>query len=240
MWKNRHELPVLHKLNWEIDIERLSKELEEYAGVKVWDSLGVEYASLCETHTKLPKMFFKEEELDGVDCVCDLDWEHASYQQLTMTEFDETFDLDQREEQSGTMWDSKIAKRKPDADERWFRKLKDDVPPYLREILSKIPGAHRTRIARLAPNSEVKPHIDYDTTYGVRIHIPLRTNPRAYNGGWNKEDQHIMQHMDADGSAWFVNPGVKHYAVNAGDTPRDHLIISVDSQKILEDFAGFV
>jgi hypothetical protein len=190
---------------------------------------------MCETHTKLPKMFFKEEELAGVDCVCDLDWEHTSYQQLSLTEFDESYSLEHRTEKSGSAWDNRIAKHDEKADERWYGKIKDDVPPYLREVLASFKGAHRTRFANLAPNSEVKPHIDYDTLYGVRLHIALETNDQCFNGGWDKYGGETKHHIPADGSVWFVNPGVKHYALNGGDTVRNHLIISMDSQKILEN-----
>jgi hypothetical protein len=232
-WKNRWELPVIRRLDFRVDINRLRKELGDYAQGKVWDGLGSDYASLCETHTKLPKMFFKDQELEGIDCVCDLDWTKTSYQQLSITEFDEDYDLTQRTEKSGSVWDERIAKHKKDADERWFRKVKDDVPPYMREIMQMFPGAHRARFSTLAPRSTVKPHIDYDTLYGIRIHIALETNEHCYNGGWDQDGNEVKDHIPADGSVWFVNPGVKHYAVNDGDTPRNHLIISLDTQSIL-------
>lgn len=235
-WKGRYELPVLRRLNIRFDIERLRKELNKFSTGKIWDGLGSDYASLCETHTKLPKMFFKSEELAGINHVCELDWEHTSYQQLSLTEFDETFSLDKRKEKSGSAWDSRIAKGKVEADERWFRKVKNDVPEYLREVLSTFPGAHRARFANLAPYSEVKPHIDYDTLYGIRLHIVFETNSECYNGGWDKDGNEIKEHFPADGSVWFVNPGVKHYAINNGNTPRNHLIISVDSQEVIEEF----
>lgn len=232
-WKGRWELPVIAKLDFTVDLDRLRAELDAYAKDKIWDGLGSDYASLCETHTKLPKMFFKEEELDGVECVCDLDWTATSYQQLSITEFDETYDINQRTEKSGSKWDDRIAKHRTDADERYFRKIKDDVPPYMREILEMFPNAHRSRFSVLAPNSEVKPHIDYDTLYGIRIHIALDTNDKCYNGGWDKDGNDVREHIPADGSVWLVNPGVKHYAINDGDTPRNHLIISLDTQSIL-------
>ena len=235
MWKGRHELPVIKKLDYKFDIEKLKSELNEFSQNKVWDGLGSDYAHMCETHTKLPKMFFKEEELEEVDCVCDLDWETSSYQQLSLTEFDESYDLSQREEMSGSAWDQRVAKKDPKADERWYRKVKDDVPPYLREVLNTFSGSHRTRFANLAPNSEVKPHIDYDTTYGIRLHIALETNSKCFNGGWDKDGNEFKEHIPADGSVWMVNPGVKHYAINGGNTPRNHLIISLDSQKVLYD-----
>jgi len=41
---------------------------------------------------------------------------------------------------------------------------------------------HRTRFAKLSPHSEVKPHIDYDTLYGVRLHIAFENNANCSNG----------------------------------------------------------
>jgi quercetin dioxygenase-like cupin family protein len=61
----------------------------------------------------------------------------------------------------------------------------------------------------------------------------LETNEHCYNGGWDKDGNEIKYHIPSDGSVWFVNPGVKHYAVNDGPTSRNHLIISLDSQTFL-------
>ena len=41
------------------------------------------------------------------------------------------------------------------------------------------------------------------------------------------------RHFPADGTVWFINPGVKHWAKNDGEEERIHLIVSVDSQEIL-------
>ncbi len=232
-WKGRYELPVIARLNISFDIERLRRELIEFSKDKVWDGLGSDYADMCEAHTKLPAMFFTEEELDGIDHVCELDWEKTTYKQLSLTEYDKTYDITQRTEKSGTAWDTRIAKKDSHADERWYRKLKDDLPPYLKEVLSNFPNFHRSRFAELAAYNQVKPHIDYDTTYGVRLHIALETNEHCFNGGWDKDGNEVRHHIPADGSVWFINPGVKHYAVNGGNSARNHLIISMDSQEIL-------
>jgi hypothetical protein len=232
-WKSRFELPVVQKLDLKFSISKLLEELDKFSDEKVWDGLGNEYASLCETHTKLPKMFFNESELKGVKHVCDLDWRKTSYQQLSLTEYDETYSLEKRSERSNSPWDHRIAKNSTLADERWFRKIKEQVPAYTREVLNSFPNAHRARLAKLAPHSQVKPHIDYDTLYGIRLHIPLKTNEFCFNGGWDKDGTETKIHMPADGHAWFVNPGLKHYAINNGDTERVHLIISVDSHEPL-------
>ena len=55
-WKGRHELPVIRRLDYRFDINRLRSELNQFAKEKVWDGLGSDYAHMCETHTKLPKI----------------------------------------------------------------------------------------------------------------------------------------------------------------------------------------
>ena len=127
-WRSRYELPVIKQLDIKVDIDELRKDYGKYIEGRTWDGLGSEYASLCETHTRLPKMFFKEEELEGVECVCDLDWEKTSYQQLSLTDFDPSFSLDKRTEKSSSVWDTRIAKKDIKADERYFRKFKEDLP----------------------------------------------------------------------------------------------------------------
>jgi len=233
-WKNRYELPVIRRLNIKFDINRLRDEFIKFNNGKIWNSLGSDYADMCESHTKLPAMFFTKEELNNINCVCDLNWEKTSYRQLSLTEFDEDFDISLRTEKSNSDWDNRIAKHDPKADERWYRKIKPDVPPYLIEVLNTFSNFHRTRFAVLQPGNKVKPHIDYNTTYGIRIHMALETNKRCFNGGWDESGKEITEHIPADGSVWFINPGVKHYAINEGDTPRTHLIISIDSQQILK------
>lgn len=234
MWKKRNELPVMQCLEeYQFDPILLSQAYQEYTANKTWDGLGNEYASMCETYTKLPSMFFKEDELEGVDRVCDIDWEQASYQQISLVEFDESYSLEQRTEMSGTRWDNTVAKNNPHADERFFRKRHDDLPEYFHYVLDTIGRdiVHRTRFAKLSPKSSIKPHIDYNTEYGVRLHVPITTNNDCSFGGIDHNGDTVECHMPADGRVWYINPGVKHWARNDGDTERVHMIISVDSQK---------
>ena len=235
-WKSRHQLPVAGKLSqFRFDPEKLVQAFIKTTQKKQWDGLGNEYSSLCENHTGLPKMFFKESELRSVNHISEMQWDNVSYQQMGITSWDEDFSLEKRNEKSNTAWDSRIAKRNEKADERWFRKRDDDLESYLHEILDTIgeDKVHRARFAKLLPNSKIKPHIDYDTTYGIRIHIPIITNNKCVLGGINKDGKSQEFHMPADGSVWFVNPGLKHWAINNGQSERIHLILSVDSQEIL-------
>ena len=237
-WKKRTQLPVYKQLTqFKFDPDKLVQAYEEYTSNKVWDGLGNEYSNMCETYTKLPSMFFKKEELKDVECIKDLDFTKTSYKQISLVDFDENFELDQRIEKSGTRWDTTIAKGNKHADERFFRKRHADVPVYFQYVLDTIGKdiVHRTRFANLAPKSQVKPHIDYNTEYGIRLHIPIITNDGCTFGGIDAITGEAQErHFPADGSVWFINPGVKHWAKNDGDEERIHLIISVDSQDILE------
>lgn len=235
MIKKRFELPVLKKLNLKFDIKKLQESYDEFVKGKTWDGLGNEYASLCESHTRLPKMFFKEEELKKINSVCDLNWEKSSYKQLSLTDFDENFKIENTNQQKGSKWNKRIALKNPKADERWFSKIKDDVPNYLRFVLKTIGNTHRVRFSNLGPKSFIKPHFDYNTDYSIRVHIAIKSNKHCFNGGWDKKGILHKQNIPIDGSLWFVNPGVKHFAVNDGDTERVHLIVSVDSQQLLNE-----
>lgn len=235
-WKTRKELPVCKKLeHLKFDSRKLLEAYKEFTTGKIWDGLGAEYSSLCETYTHLPQMFFTKDELESVDSVCDIDWQKASYQQFSLVKFDESYSLDQRVEKSNTKWDTKIAKNLPYADERFFRARVSGLPSYFDEVLDAFDGkAHRARFAKLAPKSKIKPHIDYNTEYGIRVHIPIITNEKCFNGGKDPvTNEEVITHFDADGSTYFINPGVLHWAVNDGAEERVHLIISVDSQEIL-------
>lgn len=239
IWKKRTELPVYKQLKqFSFDPDLLREAYHEYVNNKTWDGIGNEYAAMCETYTKLPSMFFKKEELEGVERACDIDWERASYQQISLVDFDESYNLDQRTEKSGTRWDTTVAKNNPRADERFFRKRHQDVPEYFNHVLDTIGReiVHRTRFAKLNPKSQIKPHIDYNTEYGIRLHIPIITNEGCTFGGINPVTGETQErHFPTDGSVWFINPGVKHWAKNDGDQERVHLIISVDSQEILNE-----
>ncbi len=232
-WKKHNEVPPYRRLDYQFDIDSLRRDLEIFKErQKEWDGLSSDYGGLCRSHTGLPKMFFATEELEKVSCLSEVEWSKASYAQMSLTEFDDGFSLKDRTTKSQSHWDRRIAKNDPAADERWYRRVKESVPPYLKEVLNTFEGFHRSRIARLAPHSEIKPHVDYDTTYSLRVHIPIQTNDGCRNF-FILNDQREEVHFPADGSAWLINPGILHGAYNSGSEFRDHLIISVDSQELL-------
>ena len=233
--KTRHELPVLKKLNIRFDIDKLKESYKQFVQNKEWDGFSRDYSSLYNSHNSLPPNFFGEKELKNIGNISDVDWKKTSYKQISLTEFDDEFSLEDRKEGSHSKWSKRVVKNNPKADERWFRKIKPNVPDYLQYILNTMEGAHRTKFACLMPNSSIKPHIDFDTTYSIRLHIAIDTNDKCVIGGWDKKGKLSVAHIPADGSVWFLNPGVRHFAENKGNQPRVHLIFSVESQKLLDE-----
>lgn len=122
-------------------------------------------------------------------------------------------------------------------DERNYDTLQDWVKgTYFEEVLNSFTGqALRVRILKMNEGAVILPHIDYNTTYNVRIHIPIYTNPWATFGIKRKTGDVEFQHMPADGSAWFINQGWEHSAWNFGKTPRVHIIFALNDQTDIED-----
>jgi hypothetical protein len=226
--KKRNELPGWKKLALSFDIERLRADFDILQAKSAWDGLNSEYRALCEEFEQLPP-FFMEENHQGHGV-------SLAYQQLALTEFDENFSLSQRTERSGTFWDKTSPHRKTRADERFYRKWVPGLPAYLQEVLGTFqPFLHRARFAKLAAGHSVKPHIDYDTSYSVRLHIPLITNESCKIGVQYQDESKEEVHFPADGSVYFVNQGLLHWATNPSTEARVHLILSVDSQRFLQD-----
>ena len=219
MWKNKKQLPVFKKLKqFHFDVDKLVESYYESLD-KDWNSMTNEYSKFTDVHKETTKAFDKD------------------YAQLALTTFDDNFSLSDRTEKSGSIWDRRVAKGNPNGDERFYRKRKEDIPEDINHVLDTIGKdvVHKTRFALLPAGAEIKPHVDHDTKYGLRIHIPIITNDRSVYGGVDNEGNVHEEHFPADGGAWFINPGVRHWVRNEGDTGRVHLIVSCDSQEILDE-----
>lgn len=227
IWKKRNHFPLIQKIEgYQFDAKKLLSDYEKLAATLSYDGLRAEYDGLCKTHDKLPQFFLKDGEVPN---------QKASYSQLALSKWDDNYSLNSRLEKSGTLWDRVYPKNTCFADERFYRKPIDGLPVYLAHVLNEFrPYLHRCRFAKLNPNSEVLPHIDYDTTYGIRLHIAIKTNQQCTNGGVDKNGTRKDLHIPADGSVWFINQGVKHWAKNDGDSERVHLIMSLDTQKFIK------
>lgn len=92
----------------------------------------------------------------------------------------------------------------------------------------------RVRLAYLAPNFSIKPHVDHDPSYIVRYHIPILTNPLC-TMNVERDRQPQACHFAADGRIYFLNAGLKHWASNQSNQWRLHLIVDVHGQKELKN-----
>lgn len=105
---------------------------------------------------------------------------------------------------------------------------------YFREVIESFKAkAIRARIARIEPGKTLTPHIDYDPTYAVRVVIPIFANEGVINQFWRKNKQESY-HLKADGSAYFLNIGLKHTVVNTSNKPRISLMFSLKTQDDLQ------
>lgn len=226
MWKNRNELPSLVKLDLQVDIERLRKEVSEYI-VKQLDCMeDGPYKNLRDAYGyNLSPAAYNGKTNNEVDS--EFDWNDIPYKQIAVTEFDEGYEV-RNDRNSGKRYDRGFMKNDKRFDERAYSKIKGDVPPYLCEVISKFgPNTARVCIATTEPGGGIKPHRDYDTTFCTRYHIAINTNEKA-----TVNDMHIP----SDGHAWFLNAGKNHWVKNEGTEPRTHLLIMVDGQEPLDEY----
>lgn len=151
----------------------------------------------------------------------------SPYKQIAMTEFNP----------EATKRNYKVKIPKTRLDERHYNKLKSWVKgTYIEEVLKSFKGeVHRARVAIMDPGAYVSEHIDYNTDYSVRYHIPIVTNEKCgfYVKAKGKGPEYL--HMPADGGVWFLNQGYPHSAWNKGKTIRSHIIVSVYGQQDLCD-----
>lgn len=250
--KKRNELPSFLKLPYIFDIDEICKALA--AAPEGFDGLNNpdKYGRLAESCPYLEKKFglkFKSIE-EAYEYLREsgikdssMKWDYRNfieyknggihlknnpYKQMSITEYNPDFD-------SGN-FEVKIPKNR--LDERQYNKIKPwAAGTYLEKALSTFKGfVTRARVSRMEPGCVISEHIDYNTDYSIRIHIPLRTNDKCgfyINRGKNHKKDYIK--MPVDGHCWFFNQGYRHSAWNRGSSPRDHLILSVVGQDDLPE-----
>lgn len=236
--KNRKQLPNFGVISGVvIDINRLKSELaahgmidfEQYTDINVKKSKSEDHVDFTKVNSFSKRSFFSEDgSLNG-----------ERYRQLYITEYQgpeakpEIGDNTTMRDRLRRL-DPARAEYDPIADERNYGKIKDDCPPYIREILSLFPDkVTRVRLACLTPGFKIKEHVDYDPSYIVRYHIPIMTN-QLCELGVIVGDSVDCRSLPADGSVYFFNSGHKHWAENRSDEPRLHLIVDVHGQQMLE------
>jgi len=231
---DRKELPYFKKLDYRFDMNKLLEAFEPFRDASLYDDLNASnpdsaYGDFYNSASKLEhlKKFAKSDEdvING----------SQHYRQLSLTEFDGDRTVRAVESDNAYKTYRKSTNPadpayEPVMDERRYTKRKAICSGYWNDILDTFKApVTRTRFAYMAPGHSIKPHIDYNTTYSIRVHIPIVTNPDAVMYVKSKGDTHKM-HMPADGSAYFLNTGMVHWAENNGTEGRVHLVISLDGQ----------
>ena len=96
--------------------------------------------------------------------------------------------------------------------------------PYHRQIMANFNEVlSRSRLMRLAGNSEVSHHVDFNYHWysRLRIHIPIVTNPNViFHCG------HEALHMQP-GECWIFDSWRWHKVVNSSTADRIHLVIDL-------------
>ncbi|KAL4458606.1 hypothetical protein ABPG75_013471 [Micractinium tetrahymenae] len=126
----------------------------------------------------------------------------------------------------------------------WYDRFKEAVEPLLLQILGPRDVANilRLQLARMAPRSELKQHVDTGgyAERGHRIHLVLQTNPgvsflvcdtpenAASESGPVVPDSLpcLPIHVEV-GLAFELNNRLPHRVMNGGDQERIHLLIDV-------------
>ena len=94
--------------------------------------------------------------------------------------------------------------------------------PYLMRILNSWEAPiGKSRISILKPNAAVEEHVDVDYywKYRLRVHIVVKSNPKAIFGCDNQTLQL------PEGQVWVSNNWAPHWIANYGDTDRIHIVV---------------
>jgi aspartyl/asparaginyl beta-hydroxylase len=94
---------------------------------------------------------------------------------------------------------------------------------YFKEIMDWFQcEKEAVRLLRLGPGSEIKGHVDNDTSYEdgfFRIHIPIITNEKVF---FYVDKKRIPMKM---GECWYANFQLPHSVENKSTEPRIHLTL---------------
>jgi hypothetical protein len=234
MLLDRKQLPAFVKLPYQFDMDKILYEFEKFKDISLYDDLNASnldsaYGDFYNSSAKLDhlKKFAEAGE--------DVTRGSQFYRQLSLTEFDGEKPKRKLEQDNSIKTYRKSTNvddldYDPVMDERRYTKRKAICTGYWNDILDTFKApVTRTRFAYMAPGHSIKPHIDYNTTYSIRVHIPIVTNQDAFMCAKTKDGIQKI-HIPADGSVWFLNTGLTHWVENNGNSGRIHLVISLDGQ----------
>ena len=231
---DRKKLPHFMKLSIKFEMEKLLEAFLPFRDFTQYNDLNASnpdsaYGDFYNSKTKLEHL--KKFAANNEDVITGSDF----YKQLSLTEFDgdrpeRNIEQDNSFSTYRKSTNTSDQQYNPIMDERRYTKRKDICTGYWNTVLDTFSApVTRTRFAYMAPGHSIKPHIDYNTTYSIRVHIPIITNENCMMCVKTKDGIQKI-HMPADGGAYFLNTGMTHWAENNGEEGRIHLVISLNGQ----------
>ncbi len=227
----------------ELQRDFLKLGLDEYERYNDLNAGSEFYSNALAYRKYLRKWFMNDKEVIQSESQGD-ELSGSQYRQLALTRFDQSkkssqfsSELEPLKATSGKQLMQRVDPKSefyvPEADERNYTvRTEVAVDSFARLLDSFKAKVTRSRFAVLMPGFRTATHIDSDTDYTVRIHIPIVTNPDSVFGVYRGK-QLTELHLPADGRAWFVNAGYPHYVENRGTEPRVHIIVALDGQEDL-------
>lgn len=233
--KNRKQLPCFGYLdNFKIDMPALMTHLEvngllnfdNYNDINLKEQSAMKDFIVANEYCH--SSFFKEDEAEIMNS--------DKFRHLMLTKFDESKRTNNVDFKFTSVYerqrrlDPSNPNYMPEADELNYGVRTELVTGEIEKILNMFTSKiTRVRLAYIAGNHDLKPHVDYDPSYIVRYHIPIITNT-GVSMYMKRNSQVYKKHLPADGRVYFFNTGIMHWVNNDSNQDRVHLIIDVHGQ----------
>ena len=226
--KRRH-FPLFGKATGpSCDIDKIRAELSYLEEINGWKDMTLD--------SELVKNLIK-----GRECLTskfqDNDGAYTNYHQILLTEFNSSDSAMPDRSVSDRLKNYKLDVKRtiPELDERNYNRPRAflDKTPELKKVLNHFSDRlMRARFAKIKAGFSIKPHIDYDTTYGIRLHLAINTNDQCFLWARRSKSENFEKFfVPDDGCFYFVNAGFEHYASNEGLSDRSHLVLSIYGQQ---------
>lgn len=236
--RKKRDLPLIGRLNLNIDFD----ELKNYVLSSIKDhevSNNFDFDPASSEHN------YHLKKRDGNSFIENYDdfyreYSIVGYQELSLEskKFIDTIDykfddLTPKDRMRG-MQNTGYERYHPYYDERnYTRKTQYCTGPVEKLIDSFQGGPCRSALVCLRPGRSISPHFDVAPEYIVRLMVPIKTNPKSVIG-FITDQAYQEYHLPSDGSAYFINSGFEHYAINGGDEPRYQIRICLNGQEDLD------
>jgi hypothetical protein len=232
----RHSYPYLVKTDYKFDLDKLREEMVAIEKQNGWEDMTNQselVAGLIQGRKRLTSAFANE------------GGEYDDYKQMIVTDINrdtvnETDFAQVDDSEKFATYKTDMKRSTAIQDETLYGNLRSvmEVAPYTSKMLESFPDPlARVRYAKIKPNFAIKPHIDYNTTYGMRYHIALHTNDKCKVGFRRNKTQDFEEfHIPADGHLYYFNQGFEHFANNYSDEERIHIVIGLGGQQLMEPY----